>query len=104
MPKILVRVLANTVVVAGVFLLARILYEAGAGSLAGRVFSNADGSSATTALALGMALPLPLHVISIGLVVQQWWLSRRLARVAWWAIITSGCWLGVALAVKWLIL
>ena len=102
--KILAKVLANTVVVVGLLLLVRVFHEAATGSLVGRVLPNATVSSATTALALGLALPIPFHVISIGLIVQRRWLPRRLARIAWWAIVTSGCWLGVALAVKWLIL
>jgi hypothetical protein len=50
--------------------------------------------------ALGLIIPVPLHIISIGLVLKRKWLSRFWARAAWPAIFISGCWLGAAIAVR----
>lgn len=102
--KIVVRALANTVVMAGVFLLVRVLYGAVTGSLVPQVVSQSAGSWIGTAFALGLTLPIPFHVISIGLFLQRSWLPVRLAKAARLAIVISGCWLGVALCAKLLIL
>ena len=98
--RIAVRILASAISVAGVLLLARVLYMAADGSLVEKVAPQWAGLSMANVYALGLALPVPFHVISIGLILQHRWLPRRTARVAWWAIVISGCWLGVALAVK----
>ena len=50
--------------------------------------------------ALALKLPVPLHVISIGLIIQKKYLSPVWVRIAWYAIVISGTWLGIALAVK----
>jgi hypothetical protein len=44
--------------------------------------------------------PVPLHVISVGFVLQRRWLSPHGRRIVWLAVIISGCWLGVALVIK----
>lgn len=50
--------------------------------------------------ALLLALPVPLHIIFIGLIVQKKWLSPPWARFAWIGIVSSGMWLGASLLVK----
>lgn len=47
-----------------------------------------------------LALPVPLHVIFIGLIIQKKHLSPRWARFAWIGISSSGVWLGIALALR----
>ncbi len=102
--KIIARALANTVVMAGVFLLARVLCGAITGSLIPQVVSESAGPWMGTTFALGLALPIPFHVISIGLFLQRRWLPVRWAKAARLATVISGCWLGVALCAKLLIL
>ncbi len=101
--KIAVRALGNTVIVAGVYLLVRVLHKAVTGSLVPQVVSQSVGSWMGMAFALGLTLPIPFHVISIGLVLQRRWLPVRWAAAARLAIVISGCWLGVALCAKLLI-
>lgn len=70
------------------------------GSLASKVFPNAEPTAKIAAYALGLTFPVPLHVISIGLILQRRWLSSGWSKFAWIAIVTSGLWLGAALVVK----
>ncbi len=94
------RTVANVIIVVGLCLLAKVLYNAATGSLAARFFSQSPGSWLDTVCALGLALPIPFHVISIGLLVQKRWLSPLGVKIAWFAIVISGCWLGVCLAIR----
>ena len=87
----------------GVLLLIKLLLSAVNGELVRQLPSDLQQAWWSTPAALGLGLPVPLHIIAIGLVLQKWWLSPRLARIAWFGIITSGCWLGLALAGKLLI-
>jgi len=98
------RTLATAVSVIGVILLIRAVLLAATGALVPSLLPGADPTLANSLFALALALPVPLHVISIGLIVQKRWLSSPWDRVAWVAIVTSGCWLGAALAVKLLFL
>ncbi len=41
-----------------------------------------------------------MHVIAVGLILQKKQLARGWARLAWWAAVFSGCWLGAALVFK----
>ena len=101
----LLRAAASGVVVVGVLLLIRLLVRAVAGPPGDELSDrHLSGSWLTTLSALALALPVPLHVIAVGLIVQKRWLSPLWARVAWYAVVISGCWLGVALAVKLLVL
>ena len=102
--NMIVRSVANIIVVVGLVLLIRILYNAFAGSLAGEIFPQSQGSWIMNGYALGLILPVPFHVISIGLILKKKWLSPFWARTAWFAIVISGCWLGTALGIKLMIL
>ncbi|MCP4370163.1 MAG: hypothetical protein GY797_18920 [Deltaproteobacteria bacterium] len=98
--QIAIRVIANIVVAIGFFLLIQTLYHAAFGTLAKTVFGNSPGSFIWNAAAIGLSLPIPLHVISIGLILQKKWLPTRWVKATWIAIVFSGCWLGVALFIK----
>lgn len=87
-------------VVVGLFLLAGVIHKAAVSSLATEVFGRPPGSWTHQIYALGLALPVPFHVISVGLILQRRWLSPVWARGAWIATVVSGCWLGLALGIK----
>lgn len=98
--KTAIRIIANIVVAAGLYLLILTLYHAASGTLAKTVFGNSPGLSIWNASAIGLSLPVPLHVISIGLFLQKKWFPTLWVKVIWIAIVFSGCWLGVALLIK----
>jgi len=102
--KIAIMVVANIIVAAGFYVLIQILFHAASGTLAKTVFGSTPGSSSWDVSAIALSLPVPLHVISIGLILQKHWFSTRWAKVAWIAIIVSGCWLGAALFIRLFIL
>jgi len=104
MGKIFVRVIANVIVLIGFFLLGRVLYYALNGVLAHQYFPQSRGSVIQNVYALGLSLPIPFHIIAVGLVLQLRWLSPIWARGTRWAIVGSGCWLGTALMIRWLVL
>ena len=104
MLKSAVRVTGSLAVLVGLCLLARVVYRASSGTLAAQYFPYARGSWTSSVYALGLSLPVPFHIISVGLVVQKRWLPPFWARAAWFAVVVSGCWLGAALAVKVFIL
>ena len=104
MGKIIVRLIANLVVLVGFFLLGRILCNSANGALAQQYFGGSPESGILNVYALGLGLPVPLHIISVGLVLQLRWLSPIWAKSAGWAVIVSGCWLGLALGIRWLAL
>jgi len=104
MGKIVVRTIAHVIVFVGFFLLGRVLYYGLNGGLAQQYFAQSQGSAIQNVYALGLSLPIPFHVIAIGLVLQLRWLSPIWTRGARWAIVLSGCWLGLALAIRWLAL
>ena len=94
------KLLANAAIIVGAFLLARVIYGAINGTLASQLSPESQGIFWNTAFALGLGLPVPLHIISIGLVLQRRWLPNGWAKVSVPAVIISGCWLGAALAIK----
>jgi hypothetical protein len=98
------RTAANMVVVVGLLLFVKVLYSAVTGSLSAEFFARPQGSWLLTLYALGLSLPVPFHVVSVGLILKRRWLSPFWAKVAWRAVVTSGCWLGVALGIKLLVL
>ena len=98
------KTVANMVIAAGLLLLAKVIYNAVTGSLSVRLFSRSQGSWLLTMYALGLSLPIPFHVISVGLILKRRWLSPFWAKAAWPAVVMSGCWLGVALGIKLLVL
>jgi hypothetical protein len=104
MSRFPLRIVANIVVAVGLGLLARVIYRAAVGSLSAQLFSQAQGSWILTMLALGLSLPVPFHVISVGYFLQKRWLSPFWAKTVRVAVVASGCWLGAALAVKLLVL
>jgi hypothetical protein len=98
------RIAANIVVAVGLGLLARVIYRAAVGSLSAELFPRLQGSWSLTMLALGLSLPVPFHVISVGCFLQKRWLSPFRAKAARVAVVVSGCWLGATLAIKLLVL
>jgi hypothetical protein len=102
---LVVRFLGCGVVVVGLFLLARLLYAVfgGPGSGSMDVIDGVEGAWGLKAAVLALRLPVPLHVISVGLIVQRRWLPRAAARAAWVSVMISGCWLGMALAARLLL-
>ncbi|MEE4262149.1 MAG: hypothetical protein V2I56_05625 [Desulfobacteraceae bacterium] len=104
MGKIVVRTIAHVIVLVGFFLLGRVIYYGLNGVLVQQYFAQSRGSVIQNVYALGLSLPIPFHVIAIGLVLQLRWLSPIWTRGARWAIGLSGCWLGLAFAIRWLAL
>jgi len=102
--KMIPRAIANLVILVGLFLLVKILYSAAAGSLTTQLFAASQESWIKHVPALGLSLPLPFHVISVGFILQRRWLAPLWKRIAWIAVVVSGCWLGVALGIKLLII
>jgi hypothetical protein len=98
------RIIANLLIAVGLFLLIRILYNAVTGSLVSQLFAQPQDSWMRNVYALGLSLPVPFHVISVGLLLQRRWLPPPWARAGWLAVVVSGCWLGAALGIKVLIL
>lgn len=98
------RLLASLVTVVGVCLLAFVFIDWHDGVLAEEYFPELDHASTHHFKGLLLALPVPLHVIFIGLIIQKRWLSPGWARFAWVGITASGLWLGATLAVKWFFL
>lgn len=104
MIKMIPRAIANLVILVGLFLLVKILYNAATGSLTAQLFAASPESWTKHVSALGLGLPIPFHIISVGLILQRRWLSPPWKKVAWIVVAVSGCWLGVALGIKLLIL
>ena len=98
-----VTFVARGIILVGLLLLAGVLYHTIRGSLVEKFFDQSQPLLIASLSALMLALPVPLHVISVGLILQQRWLSPPWARVAWIAIAVSGCWLGASLAVRYLL-
>lgn len=104
MSKKLLRVFANFIIAVGLFLLIRLFYSAATGTLILHDFNKFQDSWANTLYALFLSFPIPFHVISIGLVLQLKWLVPPWAKAAWLAAVISGCWLGVAIGIRVLVL
>ncbi len=103
MLRTIFRLLANTAIIVGVFLLVRVIYGAVDGFLTAQLLPESRGILWNTAVALGLGLPIPLHVIAIGLVLQRRWLPDWWAKISVPAVVISGCWLGAALTIKFLV-
>lgn len=84
----------------GVCLLVLVIVDWQNGILAGQFFPDVEHAPRHHLYGLLLALPVPLHVIFIGLILQKKWLSPPMARFAWVGIVSSGMWLGVSLLVK----
>jgi hypothetical protein len=94
------RLIANAAIAVGLYLFARMIHGAANGFLVARLFTESQESAWYTAAALALALPLPFHVISVGLLLQRRWLPHFWARISFLAAVISGCWLGTALGFK----
>ena len=100
MSKRIVRVIANAAIAVGLYLFARMIYGAVNGFPAAPFVNKSQGVVSNTLFALALGLPVPFHVISVGLLLQRRWLSPSWARIAFPAVVISGGWLGVALLTK----
>jgi hypothetical protein len=98
------RFIANAAIVCGFFLLVRVIYGASEGTLAAQFFPDSATTSFKTLLTLCLGLPVPLHIISVGMILQRRWLSPAWSRIAMPAVVISGCWLGAAIALKWFLI
>lgn len=94
------RIAASLVTLVGIGLLVLVVHDFLNGVLAGKFFPTADHTPAHHLMGLLLALPVPLHVIFIGQIVQKRWLPRLWRRIAWIGITGSGLWLGAALVVR----
>ena len=107
MKERLVKAVAGIIVLVGVFLFLQILYKAGTGSLTDQYLDPLPAGWAPgygLLLALSFGLPIPFHVVSIGLFIQRAWLTPRWAKTAWFGIVISGCWLGISLFVRMIVI
>ncbi|MFW6140253.1 MAG: hypothetical protein ACOC5S_02740 [Acidobacteriota bacterium] len=100
----LLRILANVVVAIGVILLIRTILHSTNDTLVVRVFEKSPDSWIMNLYALALIIPIPFHVMSVGLILQKRFLSRTWTRIAWFSIVISGCWLGVSLLIRVFIL
>lgn len=100
MPRNIIGLIGKMTIAVGLFLLLRVIYHAAGGSLVAQLFPESQQLWTKTLYAIGLSLPVPLHVISVGFVLQRRWLSPPWSRIVWLAVITSGCWLGAALMIK----
>lgn len=96
--------ICNTVTIVGLCLLALVFYEWEQGVLAEEFFPGIAHATHHATYALLLALPVPLHIIFIGLIVQKRWLSPGMARFAWIGITASGIWLGISLLVQFFLM
>ena len=100
MPRNIIRLIANVAVAVGLFLLVRVIYYAANGSLATQLFPESQQAWTNTLSAIFLSLPVPLHVVSVGFVLQRRWLPLHWSRIVWLAVVISGCWLALALVIK----
>ena len=100
MPRNIIRIIAKIAVAAGLLMLVRVIYHAANGSLVAQLFPESQQSWISNLYAIALSLPVSLHVISVGSVMQRRWLSSHWIRIVWPAVVISGCWLVVALVIK----
>ena len=100
MPRMIIRLIANISILVGIYLFARMIYGAVNGSAAAQLVHESQGFVSNTVIALALDLPIPFHLISVGLLLQRRWLPHSWARIAFLAAVISGCWLGIALMSK----
>jgi len=94
------RIFATSISVVGIVLLIRMCYHIPTGDLVKNYNSGWEVNTRNTLLAIALFLPIPLHVISIGMIIQKRWLTLKMKKIAWYSIVSSGMWLGIALAFK----
>lgn len=102
--KTIVRNICTTVTILGLCLLGVAVLDAWEGRLAAEYFPDVIHTGKHHAGGLFLALAVPFHVIFIGMILQQKWLTRPMARFARLGIVLSGIWLGIALAVRFFVL
>ena len=102
--KGIIRNICSTVTIIGLCLLGLVCLNAYENTLAAKYFPEIAHTARHRVFALLLALPVPLHVIFIGLIIQKQWLTKPMARFAWIGITASGLWLGTALVVKMFVL
>ena len=95
-----IKIAGNAIIVVGVALLIKTIYASVNGDLARELFPDWPGSALSNACAFALSVPVPLHVMAIGLILQYRRLTSGWAKTARFAIVISGCWLGVALGIK----
>ncbi|BCS88831.1 hypothetical protein [Pseudodesulfovibrio sediminis] len=98
--KGIIQNICNTVTIIGLCLVGVVLLKYYDGGLAPKYFPESLHTDKHHVYGLLLALPIPLHVTFIGLIVQKRWLSANMARFAWIGITVSGIWLGIALLIK----
>lgn len=94
------RIAASLVTVVGIGMLCFVFWDWQTGSLAAEFFPDVERQPDHHLKGLLLALPVPLHVIFIGLIIQKKYLSPPWAKFAWFGITTSGMWLGVSLLLR----
>jgi hypothetical protein len=100
MPGMIVRLIANATILVGFYLFAMMICGAVNGSLAAQLFPESQESVSDTVVALVLGLPLPFHVIAVGLLLQRRWLPHSWAKISFMSVVISGCWLGTAIGMK----
>ncbi|QJB55777.1 hypothetical protein [Pseudodesulfovibrio sp. zrk46] len=96
------RIFATLVSAIGLMLLVMVFVDWWTGYLAMKFFPEESHDAHHHLFGLMLALPVPLHVIFVGLIVQKKWLSPPMAKFAWVGIVSSGLWLGASLAIRML--
>ena len=70
------------------------------GDLAREILPDWPASAMANASAFGLSVPVPLHVMAVGLFLQLKHLSPGWRKTVRFAVVISGCWLGLALGIK----
>ena len=94
------RTFASFISVFGIIVFFRTLIYAINGNLVTEVNEEWEQNLTNTLYALGISLPVAFHIIFIGLIIQKRWLPIKWKRIAWFGIVISGIWLGIALVIK----
>ena len=100
MARAIFRIAANIIVGVGVALLIKTAFSSFNGDLARELFPDRPASAMANACAFGLSVPVPLHVMAVGLFLQLKQLSPGWRKTARFAVVISGLWLGLALAIK----
>jgi hypothetical protein len=98
-----VRFIANIIILVGIIYLFKVLIQSFNGILVQEIFNHQNQGIYWGLMAMLLGLPIPAHIISIGLILQKKWLSDSMQRLAWISIVFSGVWLGTALGIKMII-
>jgi len=102
MNKKIRRILSVFIIFSGIFFLIFTLHTAILNSLTEQSISGAEGKYLKHFSGLLISLPVPLHIISIGMIIGSKNYSNLWKKIAWFAVIISGIWLGIAVGVRFL--